>query len=203
MVQIRGHSRSITFSEKATKVAKEFSLSVSPNFVPVLFFQPPEFLYEFAQLVREFVHGLLEAGQEVERHHDGEAYGRNGGQDGLFHDSSLLMGKAPANAGAGGREHSLFQCRFLNGADVGTLEGRGQVPAGTDGLLGYDFLGCRDDFRLGDILVRIGDGNGRGLIVFQIEYNHQRCFHGLTLLILPKNLRQCGRCCGRGSSAKH
>ena len=51
---------------------------------------PLEFLDELPDLVRQIIHRPLESGQEVERHHNREAYGGNGGQNGLFHDSFLL-----------------------------------------------------------------------------------------------------------------
>lgn len=47
-----------------------------------------ELFDEFAELGRETVHGALEACQEIERHDDREAYGRNRGQEILFHLAS-------------------------------------------------------------------------------------------------------------------
>ncbi len=47
-----------------------------------------ELFDEFAELGRETVHGALEARQEIERHDDREAYGRNRGQEILFHLAS-------------------------------------------------------------------------------------------------------------------
>jgi len=54
------------------------------------FFKPPQLLYQLPELVGELIHGLLKAGQQVKRHHNGEAYSGNGGEDGLFHNRASL-----------------------------------------------------------------------------------------------------------------
>ena len=51
-----------------------------------------ELFDEFAELFGEAVHGALEAGQQVERHDDGEADARDCGQEVLFHAGHLLAG---------------------------------------------------------------------------------------------------------------
>jgi hypothetical protein len=66
------------------------------------FFQPPKFLYQLAQLVCELIHGLLEAGQKIKGHHNGEAYSGNGGEDCLFRNrASLWQGLLIHNAQIG------------------------------------------------------------------------------------------------------
>jgi hypothetical protein len=53
---------------------------------------PPLFMQLFdklTELFREAVHGALEAGQEVERDDDGEAYAGDGREQVLFHMSHL------------------------------------------------------------------------------------------------------------------
>mgnify|MGYP004554378443 CR=1 FL=1 len=59
-----------------------------------------EFFDEFAEFGRETVHGTLEARQEVERHDDGEADGRDGRQEILFHLASSSQ-MEPDGAGVG------------------------------------------------------------------------------------------------------
>ena len=51
-----------------------------------------ELFDELAELVGEAVHGALEAGQQVERHDDGEADAGDCGQQVLFHAGHLLVG---------------------------------------------------------------------------------------------------------------
>lgn len=51
-----------------------------------------ELFDEFAELFGEAVHGALEAGQQVERHDDGEADAGDCGQQVLFHAGHLLVG---------------------------------------------------------------------------------------------------------------
>ncbi len=51
-----------------------------------------ELFDELAELVGEAVHGALEAGQQVERHDDGEADAGDCGQQVLFHAGHLLWG---------------------------------------------------------------------------------------------------------------
>lgn len=55
-----------------------------------------ELFDEFAELFGEAVHGALEAGQQVERHDDGEADAGDCGQQVLFHAGHLLVGGAIA-----------------------------------------------------------------------------------------------------------
>lgn len=47
-----------------------------------------ELFDQMAELVGEAVHGALEAGQEVERDDDGEAYAGDGREEVLFHGAS-------------------------------------------------------------------------------------------------------------------
>lgn len=51
-----------------------------------------ELFDELAELFGEAVHGALEAGQQVERHDDGEADAGDCGQQVLFHAGHLLVG---------------------------------------------------------------------------------------------------------------
>lgn len=55
---------------------------------PLLFMQ---LFDQLPQLIREAVHGALEAGQEVERDDDGEAYAGDGREQVLFHVSHLPL----------------------------------------------------------------------------------------------------------------
>lgn len=50
-----------------------------------------ELFDQLAELVGEAVHGALEAGQEVERDDDGEAYAGDGREEVLFHGASLAL----------------------------------------------------------------------------------------------------------------
>lgn len=50
-----------------------------------------ELFDQMAELVGEAVHGALEAGQEVERDDDGEAYAGDGREEVLFHGASLAL----------------------------------------------------------------------------------------------------------------
>ena len=52
-----------------------------------------ELFDELAELVGEAVHGPLEAGQQVERHDDGEADAGDCGEEVLFHGITLLVGR--------------------------------------------------------------------------------------------------------------
>lgn len=55
-----------------------------------------ELFDELAELFGEAVHGALEAGQQVERHDDGEADAGDCGQQVLFHAGHLLVrGRLP------------------------------------------------------------------------------------------------------------
>lgn len=49
-----------------------------------------ELFDELAELVGEAVHGTLEAGQQVERHDDGEADAGDCGEEVLFHGDHLV-----------------------------------------------------------------------------------------------------------------
>ena len=51
-----------------------------------------ELFDELAELVGEAVHGALEAGQEIERDDDGEAYAGDGREEVLFHGASTRFG---------------------------------------------------------------------------------------------------------------
>lgn len=50
-----------------------------------------ELFDQLAERVGEAVHGALEAGQEVERDDDGEAYAGDGREEVLFHGASLTL----------------------------------------------------------------------------------------------------------------
>ena len=58
-----------------------------------------ELFDEFAELFGEAVHGALEAGQQVERHDDGEADAGDCGQEVLFHAGHLLAGDGKREEG--------------------------------------------------------------------------------------------------------
>ncbi len=65
-----------------------------------------ELFDELAELVGEAVHGPLEAGQQVERHDDGEADAGDCGEEVLFHGDhlvTLLVGGVMAEGMAGKR----------------------------------------------------------------------------------------------------
>lgn len=51
-----------------------------------------ELFDQLAELVGEAVHGALEAGQEVERDDDREAYAGDGREEVLFHGASTRFG---------------------------------------------------------------------------------------------------------------
>lgn len=51
-----------------------------------------ELFDQLAELIGEAVHGALEAGQEVERDDDGEAYAGDGREEVLFHGASTRFG---------------------------------------------------------------------------------------------------------------
>lgn len=51
-----------------------------------------ELLDQLAELIGEAVHGALEAGQEVERDDNGEAYAGDGREEVLFHGASTRFG---------------------------------------------------------------------------------------------------------------
>lgn len=66
-----------------------------------------ELFDELAELVGEAVHGPLEAGQQVERHDDGEADAGDCGEEILFHGDhlvTLLVGGVMAEGMAGKRQ---------------------------------------------------------------------------------------------------
>lgn len=66
-----------------------------------------ELFDELAELVGEAVHGPLEAGQQVERHDDGEADAGDCGEEVLFHGDhlvTLLVGGVMAEGMAGKRQ---------------------------------------------------------------------------------------------------
>ena len=66
-----------------------------------------ELFDELAELVGEAVHGPLEAGQQVERHDDGEADAGDCGEEILFHGNhlvTLLVGGVMAEGMAGKRQ---------------------------------------------------------------------------------------------------
>ena len=66
-----------------------------------------ELFDERAELVGEAVHGPLEAGQQVERHDDGEADAGDCGEEILFHGNhlvTLLVGGVMAEGMAGKRQ---------------------------------------------------------------------------------------------------
>lgn len=50
-----------------------------------------ELFDQLAELIGEAVHGALEAGQEVERDDNGEAYAGDGREEVLFHGASLAL----------------------------------------------------------------------------------------------------------------
>ena len=51
-----------------------------------------ELFDQLAELIGEAVHGALEAGQEVERDDNGEAYAGDGREEVLFHGVSTRFG---------------------------------------------------------------------------------------------------------------
>lgn len=51
-----------------------------------------ELFDQLAELIGEAVHGALEAGQEVERDDNGEAYAGDGREEVLFHGASTRFG---------------------------------------------------------------------------------------------------------------
>lgn len=66
-----------------------------------------ELFDELAELIGEAVHGPLEAGQQVERHDDGEADAGDCGEEILFHGDhlvTLLVGGVMAEGMAGKRQ---------------------------------------------------------------------------------------------------
>lgn len=66
-----------------------------------------ELFDELAELVGEAVHGPLEAGQQVERHDDGEADAGDCGEEVLFHGDhlvTLLVGGVMAEGMAAKRQ---------------------------------------------------------------------------------------------------
>lgn len=66
-----------------------------------------ELFDELAELVGEAVHGPLEAGQQIERHDDGEADAGDCGEEILFHGDhlvTLLVGGVMAEGMAGKRQ---------------------------------------------------------------------------------------------------
>lgn len=60
-------------------------------------FEPLQFARQLAQLAGEPVHRPLEGGQQVEGHHDGEADGGDGGEDGFIHIKPASFRRYPAH----------------------------------------------------------------------------------------------------------
>ena len=105
-------------------------------FFNLCLFQPCEFVGQLTELGGEPVHGLLKGGQKVEGHDDGEAYGGDGGQEGL--------------------SHSLGQDFLVYIFDVDFLGGNDRRAVDDDGLLGDDVGDKCRDVSGGDIFARRG-----------------------------------------------
>lgn len=136
-----------------------------------------ELFDEFAELFGEAVHGALEAGQQVERHDDGEADAGDCSQQVLFHAGHLLVrGRLPEAWQSGGiGSGELFDVDL---ADAGALVGDGEGAADQEGFLGDDVLGPGLDGGGRDVIFRVGQGERLRLGVVEQEFDFKRAFHG-------------------------
>ena len=160
-----------------------------------------ELFDEFAELGRETVHGALEARQEIERHDDREAYGRNRGQEILFHlaSSCQVVRDGPGRgwrwrcrlgSGLGGgegarRERARLasgELLFLYRPHDGLLERRRQRAFDDDGLLGDDVIGPFLSLFARQVLARVEERDGFRLSVVESEGDFKGTFHGEFLL---------------------
>lgn len=87
-----------------------------------------ELFDELAELFGEAVHGALEAGQQVERHDDGEADAGDCGQQVLFHAGHLLVGGKWQVMAAGGGKNGCCQLGGLGQASSSTSTLRMLAP---------------------------------------------------------------------------
>lgn len=148
-----------------------------------------ELFDELAELVGEAVHGALEAGQQVERHDDGEADAGDCSQQVLFHAGHLLVGgrlSHGASYGSRRRGERLLSAGEIGSgelfdvdlADAGALVGDGEGAANQEGLLGDDVLGPGLDGGGRDVIFRVGQGECLRLGVVEQEFDFKRAFHG-------------------------
>ena len=129
-----------------------------------------ELFDELAELFGEAVHGALEAGQQVERHDDGEADAGDCGQEVLFHAGHLLAGDGEGGGWSG-------ECFDLDRADGRALVGGGEGAARHQGFLGDDALGPGLDSCLREVVFRVGQGERLRLGVVEQEFDFERAFH--------------------------
>lgn len=160
-----------------------------------------ELFDELAELVGEAVHGPLEAGQQIERHDDGEADAGDCGEEVLFHGDhliTLLVGRVMAEGMAakrqpmrGGMTHrptglspSLGEFLDFDGADVRALVGDGEGATYEEGFLGDDIIGPGFDGGIRDVILRVEQGDGLRLGVVEQEFDFKRAFHGETPFVV-------------------
>jgi hypothetical protein len=128
-------------------------------------FLPSELLDELGYDLGEPVHRLLEAGQEVERHDDRKADGRNSGEDRLFHAHPPL----------------LDQELVVHLADGCFLERDWQCAVKRQGLFLDDhFCPCFDS-RLCEIFLRVGKRDRLRLCGIKRKRDFKCAFHAAYL----------------------
>ena len=108
---------------------------------------PLQFVGQFPQLDGQPVERLLEGRQQVEGHHDGEAHGGNGSQDGLI--------------------HGLGQQLFLYILDVDFLDSRHGIAVHENRLVGDDVREGIRDVCCGQIGAGGGESQRRAFAVFE------------------------------------
>lgn len=142
-----------------------------------------ELFDELAELFDEAVHGALEAGQQVERHDDGEADAGDCGQQVLFHAGHLLVGGRLSHGARlwqpeAGRQIGSGELFDVDLADAGALVGDGEGAANQEDFLGDDVLGPGLDGGGRDVIFRVGQGERLRLGVVEQEFDFKRAFHG-------------------------